>query len=139
MTEYLSAIYLRLPYPQFYYAQEDILSSYTPKLTWTVHRSSLIFGASTRSVNNPLLTLAVYALICRHEGSPYVYPGTGYTWSHFCDASDSGLLAEQQIWAAMSPAAKYQAFNCTNGDVFTWRSLWKVLYLYEPIHIYLYS
>ncbi|WCJ41352.1 (S)-8-oxocitronellyl enol synthase CYC1 [Euphorbia peplus] len=41
--------------------------------------------------------------------------------------TDSGLLAEQQIWAAVSDGAKNQAFNCTNGDVFTWRRLWKEL------------
>ncbi|GLT45756.1 hypothetical protein SLA2020_195650 [Shorea laevis] len=28
---------------------------------------------------------------------------------------------------AIRPHAKDQAFNCTNGDVFTWKSVWKVL------------
>lgn len=118
----------RHPCPVFYYTLEDILKSYSDKLTWTVHRSSLIFGASTRSIYNALLTCIVYALICRHEGAPYLYPGSEYTWNHFCDASDAGLLASQQIWAATTPSAAYQVFNCTNGDVFTWRSFWQVLF-----------
>ncbi|KAF3972407.1 hypothetical protein CMV_004079 [Castanea mollissima] len=40
--------------------------------------------------------------------------------------SDARVLAEQQIWAAVTDRAKNQAVNCTNGDVFTWKSLWKV-------------
>ncbi|KAJ4722058.1 3-oxo-Delta(4,5)-steroid 5-beta-reductase-like [Melia azedarach] len=117
----------RLPYPNFYYALEDIVHSHAPSLSYSIHRSSIIIGASARSVYNALLTLAVYAAICRHEGVPFKYPGNRYTWEHFCDMSDARVLAEQQIWAAMTGQAKNQAFNCTNGDVFTWRSAWKVL------------
>ncbi|MBA0650323.1 hypothetical protein Goklo_017753, partial [Gossypium klotzschianum] len=117
----------RLPYPNFYYALEDLLESYAPSLTYSVHRSSIIIGASSRSVYNALLTLAVYALICRYEGLPFRYPGSRYTWEHFCDMSDARVLAEQHIWAAVTPSAKNQAFNCTNGDMFSWKSLWKKL------------
>ncbi|OMO53567.1 hypothetical protein CCACVL1_28547 [Corchorus capsularis] len=117
----------RLPYPNFYYALEDLVASYAPSLTYSVHRSSIIIGASPRSVYNTLLTLATYASICRHEGLVFRFPGTKYTWEHFGDMSDARLLAEQQIWAAVTPGAKNQAFNCTNGDVFTWKSLWKVV------------
>ena len=41
--------------------------------------------------------------------------------------SDARVLAEQHIWAAVTDGAMNQTFNCTNGDVFTWKSLWKVL------------
>lgn len=41
--------------------------------------------------------------------------------------SDSRVLAEQQIWAAVTDKAKNQALNCSNGDVFTWKGLWWVL------------
>ncbi|KAJ0092475.1 hypothetical protein Patl1_26350 [Pistacia atlantica] len=117
----------RLPYPNFYYALEDLVASYSPALTFSVHRSSIIVGASSRSVYNALLSLAVYAAICKHQKLPFHYPGTRYTWEHFCDMTDASVLAQQQIWAALSDKAKNQAFNCTNGDVFTWKSLWKVL------------
>ncbi|KAJ8634187.1 hypothetical protein MRB53_027523 [Persea americana] len=116
----------RLPYPLFYYSLEDLIASYSPKLTWSVHRSSIIIGASSRSIYNTLLTLVVYALICRREGFQFRFPGTRYTWEHFCDVTDAGLLARHQIWAATSDGAKNQAFNCTNGDVFTWKSFWGV-------------
>nr|XP_023884013.1 3-oxo-Delta(4,5)-steroid 5-beta-reductase-like [Quercus suber]POE70981.1 isoform 2 of 3-oxo-delta(4,5)-steroid 5-beta-reductase [Quercus suber] len=116
----------RLPYPNFYYALEDLLASYSPSLTYSVHRSSIIVGASSRSFYNVLLTLCVYATICRYQGLPFRYPGTKYAWENFCDMSDARVLAEQQIWAAVTDRAKNQAFNCTNGDVFTWKCFWKV-------------
>ncbi|XP_023884025.1 (S)-8-oxocitronellyl enol synthase CYC2 [Quercus suber] len=116
----------RLPYPNFHYALEDLLASYSPSLSYSVHRSSIIVGASSRSFYNALLTLCVYATICKYQGLPFRYPGTKYTWENSCDMSDARVLAEQQIWAAIPDRAKNQAFNCTNGDVFTWKSLWKV-------------
>lgn len=68
---------VRLPFPNFYYAVEDIAASYSPAVTYSVHRSSIIIGASSRSLNNSLLTLAVYATICRHQGLPFRYLGKG--------------------------------------------------------------
>ncbi|KAE8670551.1 5-oxoprolinase-like [Hibiscus syriacus] len=117
----------RLPYPNFYYALEDLVKSCVPSLTYSVHRSSIIIGASSRSIYNTLLTLAVYASICRHENLPFRYIGTQYTWEHFCDMIDARVLAEQHIWAALTAGAKNQAFNCTNSDIFTWKSMWKTL------------
>ncbi|KAL2338970.1 hypothetical protein Fmac_013416 [Flemingia macrophylla] len=117
----------RLPYPNFYYALEDLIQSHAPSLTYSVHRSSIILGASTRSTYNMLLTLAIYAAICRHVGLAFRYPGTRYTWEHFCDMTDARVLAQQHVWAAVTPEAKNQAFNCTNGDVLTWKSVWKLL------------
>ncbi|GKV31389.1 hypothetical protein SLEP1_g40081 [Rubroshorea leprosula] len=58
----------RLPYPNFYYALEEIIASYTPSISYSVHHSSIIIGASSRSVYNALLTLAIYATISQHEG-----------------------------------------------------------------------
>ncbi|KAL4643088.1 hypothetical protein ACB092_02G068100 [Castanea dentata] len=116
----------RLSYPNFYYALEDVVASHAPSLTYSVHCSSIIIGASSRSMYNALLTMAVYATICRHESMAFRFPGTHYTWEHFCDISDTRVLAKQHIWAVVTEKAKKQAFNCTNGDVFTWKSFWKV-------------
>ncbi|KAI3724022.1 hypothetical protein L2E82_35786 [Cichorium intybus] len=119
--------YPRLPFPNFYYALEDILASYPESFTYSIHRSSIIIGASTRSFFNELLTLSIYALVCKHENHPFRYFGNKYSWEHFWDASDARVLAEQQIWAAVTDKAKNQAFNCTNGDVYTWKMVWRVL------------
>lgn len=120
--------YPRLPFPNFYYALEDLVASYaeTNSFSFSIHRSSIIIGASSISVFNSLLTLCVYAVICKEEGVPFRYPGNRYTWEHFCDMSDARLLAEQQIWAGATEKAKNQAFNCTNGDVFAWKSIWRL-------------
>ncbi|WOK98424.1 hypothetical protein Cni_G07136 [Canna indica] len=93
----------RLPVPNFYYDQEDIL------------------------LMNVIGTLCVYAAICRHEGAPLKWFGSRLTWDGFNDASDADLIAEQQIWAAVDPYAKKEAFNCSNGDVFKWKRLWAEL------------
>ncbi|PWA90027.1 bifunctional polymyxin resistance protein, ArnA [Artemisia annua] len=119
--------YPRLPFPNFYYALEDILVSYPKSITYSIHRSSIIIGASSRSYYNLLLSLSVYALICKHRNYPFRYVGNKYNWEHFWDMSDARVLAEQQIWASVTYKANNQAFNCTNGDVFTWKMLWKVL------------
>ncbi|KAK1592136.1 hypothetical protein Q3G72_020103 [Acer saccharum] len=87
----------RLPYPNFYYALEDLVASHVPSLSYSVHRSSIIIGTSPRSVYNTLLTLAVYATICRHEVPLFRYPGSQYTWEHFCDMSYARVLVQQHI------------------------------------------
>ncbi len=38
--------------------------------------------------------------------------------------TDAGILAEHLQWAATTPAARNQAFNIVNGDVFRWRWMW---------------
>ncbi|KAJ8638361.1 hypothetical protein MRB53_012628 [Persea americana] len=120
----------RLPAPNFYYTQEDILFEEVAKkegLTWTVHRPSVIFGFSPFALMNIVGSLCIYAAICKHEKKPLRFPGTREAWNGFSDVSDADLIAEHQIWAAVDPYAKNEAFNCSNGDVFKWKHLWKIL------------
>ncbi|XWS21267.1 hypothetical protein CRYUN_Cryun30bG0041100 [Craigia yunnanensis] len=120
----------RLNAPNFYYTQEDILFEETEKkegLTWSVHRPTNIFGFSPYSLMNVVGTLCVYAAICKHEGEPLLFPGSKAAWECYSDASDADLIAEQQIWAAVDPYAKNEAFNVNNGDVFRWKHLWRNL------------
>ncbi|GMN37839.1 hypothetical protein TIFTF001_007138 [Ficus carica] len=120
----------RLDTPNFYYVQEDILMEEVKKkegLTWSVHRPSVIFGFSPYSLINIVGCLCVYAAICKHEGTKLKFPGTRVGWEDYMDASDAELTAEQLIWAAVDPNAKNEAFNCSNGDVYKWKHLWKAL------------
>eukprot|EP00253_Pinus_taeda_P026906 PITA_26906 len=120
----------RLSVPNFYYALEDIVFEAAKKkegLTWSIHRPSIIFGFSPSSLMNVVCTLCVYAVICKHEGLPFKYPGNRITWEQFMDISDADLIAEQEIWAATDPYAKNQTFNCSNGDVFKWKHLWGII------------
>ncbi|CAL5383820.1 unnamed protein product [Camellia sinensis] len=103
----------RLNFPNFYYTLEDILFEEVAKkerLTWSIHRPGTIFGFSPYSMMNIIGTLCVYAAICKYENKPLKFPGT-----------------KQEIWAAVDPNAKNEAFNCSNGDVFKWKHLWKAL------------
>ncbi|EEF43582.1 3-oxo-Delta(4,5)-steroid 5-beta-reductase [Ricinus communis] len=114
----------------FYYTLEDVLFDETQKkegLTWSIHRPGVIFGFSPCSLINMVGTLCVYAAICKHQGLPLTFPGNRDAWDGYWDASDADLIAEHQIWAAVDPYAKNEAFNCSNGDVFKWKHLWKEL------------
>lgn len=120
----------RLDAPNFYYVMEDILFEEVKKkegLTWSVHRPAVIFGFSPYSLMNLIGSLCVYAAICKHEGKPLRFPGSKGAWEGFWDASDADMIAEHEIWAAVEPYAKNEAFNCSNGDVFRWKHLWRIL------------
>uniref|UniRef100_A0A5B7BXS8 Iridoid synthase n=2 Tax=Davidia involucrata TaxID=16924 RepID=A0A5B7BXS8_DAVIN len=120
----------RLDAPNFYYTLEDVLFEEAAKkedLAWSVHRPPVIFGFSPFSMMNIIGSLCVYAAICKHENKPLKFPGTKAAWNCYSVAADADLIAEHQIWAAVDPYAKNEAFNCSNGDVFKWKHLWKVL------------
>lgn len=96
-------------------------------MTYSIHRPTVIFGFAAGNLMNMAGTLAVYALICRQEGKKLVWPGNQFTYERLFDASDAELIAEQEIWACCDPAARNQALNISNGDVFKWKKLWMLL------------
>ncbi|MBB6629129.1 SDR family oxidoreductase [Nocardioides sp. KIGAM211] len=116
----------RLDHPNFYYAQEDELFAGAQRdgFTWSVHRAHTIIGYALGNAMNMGQTLAAQAAICRERGVPMVFPGSRTQWDGVTDMTDAGLLAEQLLWAATTPAAADTAFNVANGDVFRWRWLW---------------
>jgi nucleoside-diphosphate-sugar epimerase len=73
---------------------------------------------------NMMLTLSVYASICKELGEKFVFPGSETQWNGLTDLTDADLLAEQMVWAATDDNAHNAAFNIANGDVFRWRWLW---------------
>ena len=116
----------RLPYPNFYYAQEDELWEAAERngFTWSVHRAHTVIGYAVGNAMNMGQTLAVQAAVCRETGQPFVFPGSRTQWNALTDMTDAGILAEQMHWAATTPAARNLAFNIANGDVFRWRWMW---------------
>ncbi|WP_370189089.1 SDR family oxidoreductase [Aeromicrobium sp.] len=116
----------RLPYPNFYYAQEDELFAAAEQagFTWSVHRAHTVIGAAVGNAMNMGQTLAVQAAICREQGRPMVFPGSRTQWDGLTDMTDAGLLAEHLVWASTTASAADTAFNVVNGDVFRWRWLW---------------
>ena len=70
-------------------------------------------------------TLAVYASICKEEGTPLIWPGSEAQWNGLSDVTDARILADQLIWAAITPEAQNNAYNIVNGDTFRWKWLWQ--------------
>ncbi len=116
----------RLPSPNFYYAQEDELFAASARMgfTWSVHRSHTVFGFAVDNAMNMVLTLSVYATICKELGQKFIYPGSVEQWNFITDVTDAELLGEQLVWASTHEEGANEAFNIANGDVFRWRWLW---------------
>ena len=117
----------RLPGLNFYYNQEDVLFDRSKKngFNWYVIRPAEIIGFAPFNQMNIGTTLAVYATICKHLNLPFLFPGGIASIDNFRDASDTDLIASQIVWAINEPKAANQAMNCVNGDVFSWRQMWK--------------
>jgi nucleoside-diphosphate-sugar epimerase len=116
----------RLPLENFYYAQEDEVyrAAERDRFTWTVHRPHTVIGLAVGNAMNLGTTLAVYATICKETGRPFQFPGSGAQWNGLSDVTDARMLARQLAWAADTDAARNEAFNIVNGDVFRWSWLW---------------
>src|SRR5262249_20136998 len=116
----------RLDVENFYYAQEDELFAAAKRdgFGWSVHRPHTIIGYAIGNAMNMGTTLAVYATICRETGRPFVFPGSATQWNSLTDMTDARLLARHLEWAATTEAARNQAFNVVNGDVFRWSWMW---------------
>jgi nucleoside-diphosphate-sugar epimerase len=116
----------RLPVDNFYYDQEDILFAEAERqgFTWSVHRPHTLIGYALGNVMNMGVTLAVYGSICRATGEPFVFPGSPQQYGGVTDITDARLLGRHAVWSATEPAARNQAFNTVNGDVFRWRQMW---------------
>ncbi len=125
----------RLPGENFYYTQEDIVFELAGKFGfgWTVHRPHTIIGYAVGNLMNLGVTLATYASICRATGRPFIFPGSPTQYASLTDVTDARLLARHLTWAATTPAARNEAFNVVNGDVFRWRRMWAAIANYFEI------
>ena len=117
----------RLDVENFYYAQEDEVFNAAARdgFGWSVHRPHTIIGYAVGNAMNMGVTLAVYATICKETGRPFVFPGSATQWNGLTDMTDARVLARHLTWAATTEAARNQAFNIVNGDVFRWSWMWQ--------------
>lgn len=125
----------RLDLENFYYAQEDEVYAAADRdgFTWSIHRPHTVIGMAVGNAMNMGTTLAVYASICKESGRKFVWPGSAAQWNGLSDVTDAGVLAEHLIWASTTNAARNQAFNIVNGDVFRWSRLWNKIAAYFGI------
>ena len=122
----------RLELENFYYAQEDEVYAAASRdgFTWSIHRPHTVIGKAVGNAMNLGTTLAVYASICKEMGRPFIWPGSAAQWNGLSDVTDARVLAAHLIWASTTDAARNEAFNVVNGDVFRWSRLWKRLAAY---------
>lgn len=116
----------RLEMENFYYAQEDEVYAAAARdgFTWSIHRPHTVIGKAVGNLMNLGTTLAVYASICKETGRPFRWPGSEAQWNGISDVTDASVLAEHLIWASNTEAARNEAFNVVNGDIFRWSWLW---------------
>jgi nucleoside-diphosphate-sugar epimerase len=119
----------RLDLENFYYAQEDEVFAAAARddYGWSIHRPHTIVGYAIGNAMNMGTTLAVYASLCKELGKPMQFPGSSVQWNRLTDMTDARLLAKHLLWVANTPAARNQAFNVVNGDVFRWSWMWRRL------------
>lgn len=84
----------------------------------------LIVGETIGGAMDLIPPLGVYAAMMREQGRALDYPGGAARVSR---AVDVDLLARAIAWAGEADAARNQAFNVTNGDVFTWENVWPAI------------
>lgn len=119
----------RLPYQNFYYDQEDEVFAASEKrgFGWSVHRPHTLIGYAVGNQMNMAATLGAYAAICKETGRPFVFPGSPEQYQAPVDITDGRIIAKHLLWAATDPAARNQALNIVNGEVFRWNWLWPKL------------
>ncbi|MDO9062382.1 MAG: NAD-dependent epimerase/dehydratase family protein [Bradyrhizobium sp.] len=112
--------------PNFYWAQENFLRALQPGKAWhfSILRPVLIVGEAIGGAMDLIPPLGVYAAMLREQGRPLDYPAGA---ARVSQAVDVDLLARAVAWAGEAEAARNEAFNVTNGDVFTWENVWPAI------------
>ena len=113
--------------PNFYWAQENFLRELQQgqgDWHWSILRPVLIVGEAMGGAMDLIPPLGVYAAMLREQGRALDYPGGA---ARVSQAVDVDLLARAIAWAGEAEAARNEAFNVTNGDVFTWENIWPAI------------
>ena len=113
------------PHANFYFVQEELLAERQRAAGWsvTILRPTVVYGGALGTNMNLLPVIGAYAALLREEGRPLEFPKEWGVPS-LAEAVDAGLLARVIVWSATSSGARGEVFNVTNGDVYSWRSVW---------------
>lgn len=111
--------------PNFYFDQQDLLSSRQTgqRWTWSASRPNVIYDFAPDRTRNLVPTLGVWAAMSKELGLPLDFPGANF--DKLTDMTDASHLANGLKWIATSPAARNEAFNLTDGDFLRWRDLFR--------------
>jgi nucleoside-diphosphate-sugar epimerase len=119
--------------PNFYYDQQDLLSTRSEgrSWTWSASRPGFLYDFAPERPRNLVPLIGAWAGICAEFGLPLDFPGEPACYEALMEATDATQLARGMKWMATSQAACNEAFNLTDGGLFTWSRLWpKIARLY---------
>ncbi len=120
--------------PNFYYDQQDLLSTRAEgrRWTWSASRPGFLYDFAPERARNLVPLIGAWAGICAELGLPLDFPGQPACYDALMEATDATQLARGMKWMATAPAARNEAFNLTDGGLFSWSRLWpKIARLYD--------
>ncbi|KAK6442080.1 hypothetical protein LTR95_001699 [Oleoguttula sp. CCFEE 5521] len=114
--------------PDFYYAQEDVLSAFSEKTgcASNVCIPGPITDAVLDAAMNYAYPLAIYAAACAKLGEHMVFPGDTAAWQMSQSRSYALMNAYMEEWAVLA-APTGERFNTCDGSSFTWEGAWPVV------------
>jgi nucleoside-diphosphate-sugar epimerase len=113
--------------PNFYQSQEDELKrrSAAGGPEWTILRPDVVVGDAAGNAMNIATVIGSFAAITRATGSAFRFPGSEKVYDRvLAQFTDAHALARASLWAALSPAARNEAFNYVH-EPFRWRRVWE--------------
>lgn len=127
MTEDTPA--LRIKHENFYFPQEDLLSSWAAKhsTSWVVTRPGFILGANPSSPINITYALAIYAAVQKELGGKLEFPADVQAWDINKDLSTASLIGFFSEWAVLTPEARNETFNIVDDSPFSYGKFWPEL------------
>ncbi|TVY45409.1 Short chain dehydrogenase [Lachnellula subtilissima] len=125
----MSEDFPRIPHPNFYFPQEDALSTWCLQhhSSWTVTRPGFIIGAVKEAFINITYALAIYATIQKELGLALEFPADIAAWDVNKDLSVVKLIAYHAEWAVLTEGAANQALNIVDDSRFSWGAFWPIL------------
>jgi nucleoside-diphosphate-sugar epimerase len=112
--------------PNFYYDQEDLLRARQvgKRWSWSASRPNFIYDYAPERPRNLVSTIGAWAAISAELGLPLDFPGRPGAFTALTEMTDATHLARAMAWMAVTPAARNQAYNVTDGSVIRWRRFW---------------
>ncbi|KAE8454187.1 hypothetical protein EG329_005112 [Mollisiaceae sp. DMI_Dod_QoI] len=119
----------RVPHHNFYFPQEDILSTWSAKHSthWTVTRPAFIIGANPTAAINLSYGLAIYASVQKELGKKLEFPADIGAWDINKDQTAASLIGYFSEWAVLTDEAKNEAFNIVDDSPFSYGKFWPEL------------
>ena len=115
--------------PNFYFPQEDLLWEWAAanNVGWNVTRPGFIVGAVRDAAMNVPYGLALYVAVQKELGNRVEFPGDVNAWDVENHMTSAKLIGRHAEWTVLSPQARNQILNISDGSMFSWGKFWPLL------------